>query len=209
MKLVGSGNQAVNHYLYSADGTITAGGTAQLVLARSLARSFLRIQNLSNGPLYVEFGSARAIATLTSGVVTSVAVTNAGFGFKAPPVIRFLGGGLPGDGGPLGNSSYFGLAQPGAPSPSNFAQAHAVLTTGAVSSIVIDNGGSKYVTPPLVFFMNSDLDPFGCALPAVNTGILLTGQGDFLEFNGTVCPTDAVAVYGATTGQAYVCRYTD
>src|SRR5262249_38636756 len=93
MRLVGSGQQQRRDFLYSADGTITSGGTAQLVLAQSQSRSFLLLQNLSAGPLYVEIGAARATCTISNGAVASVSVANAGFNYTKPPVVRFLGGG--------------------------------------------------------------------------------------------------------------------
>lgn len=39
-------------------GTITTGGVAQTLAAANPQRSYLRIQNLSASPLYVNFGSA-------------------------------------------------------------------------------------------------------------------------------------------------------
>lgn len=210
MKLVNAGNAQIQHFLYSSDGTITAGGTPQLVLARSLSRSYLLIQNLSNGPMWLEMGSARATCTISSGGVNAVSVANAGFNFTKPPVVLFMGGGpAGGSSGPLSNKSYIGLAQPGAPAPSRPAKGHAVLTGSAVSSIVIDDPGAGYVLAPYVFIYNSDLDPAGCAAPSATSGILLSGQGDKVEWNGTCCPTDPVAIFGADTAAAYLARWMD
>lgn len=213
MKLVGSGLQSVRHPLYDASGTIQTGGTAQLVLARSQSRSFLMLQNLSAGTLVFEFGSARATATITNGVVTSCTVTNAGFGFTKPPVIEFLGGGF------AGNSSYLGLNQPNGESPNSAggrkgrpAKAHAVLTAGAVSSIVIDDGGADYAIAPYVFIYNSDLDPYGAAAPTATPGAgslsLATATPPFI-LNGTACTTDQISVIGASSTAAYMCRWMD
>lgn len=211
MKLFNSAGQNVQHYLYVADGTITTGGTAQLLLGRSIARSSLLIQNTSAGPLYIEMGSGRATATLTGGVVTSIAVTNAGMGFTRTPLIQLQGGG--GNDGPNANSSYVGLGQPNAASPHNFATAHCVMTGSApnqtISSIVVDNGGSKYLAAPMVFLRNDLLDPNGCAAPSATSGILLSSGAAPLFWNGTTCPTDSIAIFGATTGQSFVCRWTD
>jgi len=211
MKLVGSSNQQVRTFLY--DATLTLTGSAQLVLGQSQSRSSLILQNLGSNSMAVEFGSARATASLTNGAVSSIAVTNAGFNFTKPPVVRFLGGGQPqtwtgvGQGGL--NTSYIGLGQPNAPAPSDIAIAHAVLTADAVSSIVVDHGGSGYVTAPYVFIENSDLDPNGCAIPALaSAGILLaTGTGP-LAWNGTTAPTDSVSVIG-TSGDVLLCKWTD
>jgi hypothetical protein len=203
MKHVGISNQSRRDRLYSADGTIATGGTPQLVLAQSQARSFLFLQNISSNALLFEIGSALAHATISSGVVTAITVDNAGFNFTKPPVIELVGGGS------AGNSSYLGLNQPNGESPSHPAKAHCVLTGDAVSSIVVDDGGAGYVVAPFCLIYDSDLDPYGAALPSATSGILLLAQGDALVFNATCCPTDPVAVYGSTTGQPYVCRWMD
>lgn len=217
MKAAPAGSQQVQHYLYDASGTILTGGTPQLVLARSMQRSMLRIQNLSPGPLYYEIGAARAVATIAGGVVTAVSIsspvgaTNAGFGYTKPPLVRFLGGGQQMQGGAIGpyvNTSYQGLNQPNSPNPARTAQGHAVLTGGAVSSIVIDDPGSGYVVAPFVFITNSDLDPFGCAVPTTTYSMVLQA-GQMEKWEGMVCPTDPVAILGATTGQAFAVKWTD
>jgi hypothetical protein len=119
------------------------------------------------------------------------------------------GGGIGATGAtPAIGAPFLGGGLPDYPSPSNFATAHAVLTGGAVSSIVIDNGGSSYLHAPFVFIFNSDLDPFGCAVPSATSGILLATGQQFV-FNGTCCPTDPIAVFGATTSQSFVARWMD
>lgn len=202
-KLVGAALQTVRHPLYDASGAVAVGGTPQLVLARSQARCQLILGNNSIGPLWFEFGSARATATIASGAVTSTTITNAGFGFINPPVIEFLGGGS------AGNSSYAGLGQPNGASPSKPAKARCVLTGAAVTSIVIDDPGADYVTAPFMFIYNSDLDPIGCAVPAANIGLLIPSGGQPVILNGTACTTDAISVFGATTGQRFTCRWMD
>ena len=210
--LVGAYMQQKRFPLYCADGTITSGGTAQLVLPQVPSRSLLKIQNLSNGPLWFEFGSARATATLTSGAVSSFTITNAGFNFTKPPVVKLFGGGK------AGNGSYLGLGQPGGEAPVSTlglgvpALAYATLSGGAVNAIVLEQhhgytGGIGYVCAPYVFMMNSDLDPNGCAVPSATSGMLLTAQSAPYILDGTSCHTDAISVYGATTGQAFLCRW--
>lgn len=211
MKLVGAGGQKLEHPFYVADGSITAGGTAQLLLAQSQSRSFLMLQNLSAAPLWFEFGSARASVTMTGSApnqtVASLAVTNAGRGFSFPPVIRFLGG------GGAGNSSFLGLGQPGAWGPLRAAAAHCVMTGSApnqtVASIVVDDPGLGYSCAPMAIMFNSDLDPNGSAVPSAGVGLQLDAQGQAFILNGTVCTTDPIAVFGATTAQKYLCRYMD
>jgi len=206
-----SGGQNRQDSLYRADGTVTLGGTAQLVLARSICRSYLRLQNLSAGPLYVEFGAGAATATVSGGVVTAVAVTNAGAGFTRTPIVQFLGGG--GKDGPDANSSYVGLGQPNAASPTNYAQAHCVMTGSAgnlsIGSIVVDNGGSNYIVAPYVFINGDPLDPGGYSVPAAGVGLYLPAGAAPEIWNGTICPTDAISIWGATTGQQFSCRWMD
>lgn len=203
MKLIGTSNQVRRDNLFDASGTIASGGTAQLVLAQSQSRSFFFFQNLSSGALLLEFGSARGTAVLTSGVVTSVSITNAGFNFTRPPVIEFVGGGS------AGNSSYGGLNQPGGPSPPHPAKGLCVLSGSSLSSVTILDGGSGYVVAPYALIYNSDLDPFGCAVPSATEGLLLKNQSDAILFNATCCPTDAVAVFGASTSQAFTAKWMD
>lgn len=181
-------------------------GSAQLVMAQSQARSVLILQNTGVNAMRVEIGSARAHCAITSGAVTSVTVDNAGFNFTKPPVVQFMGGGAPEAGG-IGNSSYGGLSQPNGVAPSNFAQGHAVLSGSTLGSIVIDNPGSGYVRAPFVFIYNSDLDPYGCAVPTSSTGLLLPA-GQSLVFNGTGCPTDPVSVIG-TSSDILIARWMD
>ena len=173
-----------------------------------MTRSLLYIQNLSSGALYVEIGSARATCTVSGGAVTSggFTVTNAGFNFTNPPVIKFVGGG---PGGPGSGTPYLGLNQPNGPSPSNPAQAHCVLSTNTVGSIVLDNPGSGYLIAPFMLITNSDLDPYGCAVPSVGVGIELAASGGSILFNGTACPTDSVSIFGGTTSQAFCCKWMD
>lgn len=196
---------------YVADGSITAGGTAQLVLPVHQSRMLLEIQNLSNGPLWFENGAARATCAITSGAVTSISVANAGFNYSKPPLVMFFGGGN------AGNSSFLGLNQYGGEAPNSVmgvgrpAQAHCVMTGSAgsqtVSSIAIDDPGAGYVIAPFVFLVNDKRDPYGCAVPSATSGRLLTAQSPPLIVNGTGCWTDQLAVYGATTGQAFLCRW--
>ena len=96
MQLTGSRTQNVRDLMHRADGTLAAAATPQLVLCERPSTSSLVIQNtsISSGdPLWFEFGSARATCAITNGAVSSVTVTNAGFGFTYPPVITAFGGG--------------------------------------------------------------------------------------------------------------------
>lgn len=196
--------------LFDASGTISSGGT-QLVLPRHQSRAYFFFQNNGTHAMFLEIGSARATATITSGSISSVAVTNAGFNFTYPPRVMFDGG------GDAGNSTYLGLNQPGGEGPNQQlisaspASARCTLTSSAVSlnkvnTIVVDEGGSGFVIAPYVFIMNSDLDPYGCAVPSAGVGIQVGAGGGAYEKRDTACFTDAVAVFG-TANDAYTCRW--
>ena len=201
-RVVGFGEQQVLLPLYRADGSVAAGGTAQLILPRAAPRSSITIQNTSStDTIVLEFGSARATATLSGGKVSSITVTNAGFGYTYPPYVRFLGGGN------IGNGRDLGLGYPNQSAPSNFATAHCVLTAGAVSSIVIDNPGSGYDCAPYVQLLNDPNDNYGCAAPTSSVGYKLA-PGAVYERSYNVVSTDAIAVYGPTTGNSWFCSYT-
>jgi hypothetical protein len=216
MYLPNTGGQQNYHPIFDASG-VTVAGTA-LVMPQHKSRSHFVIVNISDTAMYIEFGSARATATLTSGVVTSTTITNGGFNFTRPPKVKFLGGGSG------GNSSTIGCGQPGYPDPGDTgyawgqdvhtqrpAKGHAILTAGVVTSIVIEDGGSGYLAAPFVFFENDALDPFGCADPfygSVLSGLpLAPGNGSFYV-NGTVCTTDPISVYCATISKAFTAKWT-
>lgn len=204
--------QMKQYPVFDLSGTITLGGTPQLIIPISYTRSSLIIQNISANNMYIEFGGARATATLTSGAVTSCTITNAGFNYTLAPQVVFFGGGNTGNN--LNNSSFLGAGLPDYPAPSNIASGHCVMTGSGsnknVSSIVIDNPGSGYVTAPYVYLLNSPLDPFGCANPfagSVASGVELLPQGS-VTFDGSVCTTDQVAVYCATTASGFTAKFT-
>jgi hypothetical protein len=225
MRLVGAGEQQTLHFTYDASGTL-AGSGAQLLLPRHMSRSMFMFVNNGAASMYVDFGGARATCTISSGAVSSggFTITNAGFGYTKPPLVRFFGGGAPqgvtvspGAGlsgvstmvGP--NTGFIGstIPYPMWPSPPHPAQAHAVLTAGAVSSIVLDDSGSNYIYAPYVMLLNNDLDPVGCALPSSTAGsgsFLVVASGGSLTFNATVCPTDQCGILG-TSGQSFTCKY--
>jgi hypothetical protein len=225
--LLNSGYQNGTFRAYRADGSLIS-NSPKLILPQATSRSMLSIQNAGTGTLYVEYGCARATATLTNGVVTAITILNPGFGFTRPPHAQFKGGGA----GPtnqflvaLTASGWDGRGQiDNWPTPAGVdtlvtppiyyrpAKAKAVLTSGVVTSFLITDGGAGYINPPEVLLVNDPLDPFGCADPSYGggSGTILYGAGaDY--WNGTFCPTDAVAIYGsAATVMApapYVVKY--
>lgn len=207
MYLVGAKNQVRSDVLYDASSTITTGGTPQPVVPVHPSRSHFFFQNNSLHVMWLEIGSARAVATLSGTQLGSISVTNAGFNFTYPPVVRFAGGGN------AGNSSFLGLNQPGGAGPvatlgkAHVAAAHCVLTSKAVTSIVVDEPGNGFVIAPFVFIFNSELDPYGCAVPSSGVGIQVSAGGGTVYYNGTACFTDSVSVLGTTTADVYTCKW--
>ena len=201
MNLIGSRGQQLQEAYLDHSGTITTGGTAQLCIPQRKACSHLLIQNLSAGTLTVQIGIRPGVATITNGVVTAISVPDAGFGFQKPPVVTLIGGGNAMAPGMQGATCF------GWPSPANAATAQAEIANGTISSIVITNGGSGYLAAPYVFIQADYRDPTGVGTPSSISGILLASGGGMIDFNGTACPTDAVAIWGATTGQAFTARW--
>lgn len=211
MKLVGSGGQGARHIAFDASGVIASSTVSQLLLPRTLSRSHFVVANLSaTQAMYLEIGSARAVATVTNGVVTAVTVTNPGFGFSLPPTIQFRGGGA------MMNPGFLGATDPNAPPAPKPAQAHCVMSGSApnmiVASIAVDFGGVGYLVPPYVLLQNADHDPNGCADPSTGGGIglpLLPNGGNYYV-NGTTCPTDSMALFcPGGLGAAYSCKWMD
>ena len=201
MKISNVAEQAVRHQSYRADGS--SNSAAQLLIPEAPPRSFLLLANNSDSEMWFEIGGARATCSLTSGKVTGFSITNAGFGYTIPPIVEFLGGGAG------GNSTFLGIGGPGGPAPTAFnsgrpARARAVLTAGAVTSFVIEDPGAGYVCAPYVKLINDANDPNGCADPSASSGSgipLFPGQRQI--WNGTTCPTEAVAVYCASSSKLY------
>ena len=201
-RVVGFTEQQVLTPTYRADGAVTTGGTPQLILPRAAPRSSILIQNTSTSDtITLEFGCARATATVTNGMVTAITVTNAGFGFTYAPSVHFLGGGN------MSNGRDLGVGYPNQLAPSNYASAHCVMSGGSISSIVIDNPGSGYDCAPYVQLLNDPNDNYGAAVPSTTSGFKLApGASLYQAYN--VVTTDAIAVYGATTGDSWFCQYT-
>lgn len=203
-------NQITTIQLFDKSGSITSGGTAQILMPISYQRSSLILQNISDTNMFVEFGGARASATLTSGAVSSISITNSGFNYTKAPTVIFYGGGNTGNN--YNNPNFLSAGLPDYPAPSNIATGHCVMTGSAgnlsVASITIDNPGSGYINAPFVYLQNDPQDPFGCATPSATSGISLLANGGNMVFNGSVCPTDQIAIFCATTAKVYTAKFT-
>lgn len=206
--LVGIRGQRYADRFFDASGTITTGGTAQLVLPVGFVRSSFIIENISDTAMYVGVGGPTATASLSSGTVSSCTVVNAGLGYSRPPHVTFMGGAF--DAGRT-TPSYSVQCSADFPAPSNPAKAHCVMTGAAgsmtISSIVIDNPGSGYLFPPYVLIHNDPLDPFGSFNPSVTSGILLAASGGSYTSNGSVCTTDQISIFCASSAKAYTAKY--
>ena len=86
-----------------------------------------------------------ATATLTSGAVSAITVTNGGTGYNAAPPITILSGGGSG------------------------ATAHALVSNGVITGIVVDSGGSGYTSVPTVEEDNTTIKSYVVDDGAANT----------------------------------------
>lgn len=193
--------------LLNFSGKIATGGTPQLVVPDQPARTYLIFQNTSDTAMFLGFGAPTATAALSSGAVSTITVTNAGFGFVYPPIVRLMGGGPikspPYDTGVASAVSTVG--SPFGPTPTAQATAVAVLTGTAISSITVTNGGSGYVTAPFVVIENNPLDPNGCFVPSANVGFQVSAGGSF-AFESSVVGTGPLSVFCSTTDKTYQCQ---
>jgi hypothetical protein len=155
-------------------------------------------------------------------VVNAITVTNGGFGFTRPPTIEFHGGGLAIGFNTNLSTNFVSVGLAGYPSPhgqipsaavgvmARPAKAHAVLTGGVVTSIVIDDGGAGYTVAPFVFVRDDLQDPSGCADPFFNSsasGIYVAPAGGSFKMDATSATTDPMAVYSSTASAPFVCRW--
>lgn len=222
MYLPETNSQAGYHRCFRADSSLSS-SAAQLVLPVAISRCYLLIQNIGTHLMYLDHGPARLTVTMSGGKVTACTVANAGFGYTLAPTIQFHGGFTPyvaystwNGFGLLPAQSPTGLANQGDVSGNvtynRPAQAHCVMSGGAVSSVVIDDGGYGYINTPEAIVINSPNDPFGCALPSSTSGIVLAAGGTAgiigsqYALNGTFCHTDQIALIG-TSGDYFTVEY--
>ena len=204
MRLQGAGGQQRIDQIYDASGTL-ANASPVTVLPIATSRTFLLVENTGSSSIYVDFRPARATATLSSGGVASVAITNGGQGYTVPPRVEFMGGG-----NTVANPTYTGVALPDEMwAPGNVAHAQATISGGAVTAITVTNPGSGYKVAPFVNIVNDPADPVGAVAASATAGaggILLAAGSAALVWNGTVCPTGQVSIVGSAGG-AYAVKY--
>lgn len=102
-------------------------------------------------------GGSKWQAIVGGAISTTITVSNGGVNFTYPPTVL--------------------ISAP--PALGVQATAHAVLTAGAVSSIVVDNQGAGYVSPPVVTFVNDPREGFNGTTVGTNAAAIttLTGAG--------------------------------
>ena len=80
-QVTANGNPVIN-----CSGTITSGGTAQLLLAANGARQFYQIQNLATEAIaFSEFTTTPAVLTNGSWTLSAGSATAAGGSYTSPP----------------------------------------------------------------------------------------------------------------------------
>ncbi len=210
MYLIGARGQQQADRHYKFVGTIASGTASQLVTPIPLSRAYFIFQNTSSAVMWMGCGSAVATATIAGGAVTALTIVNGGFGFTAPPAVDLLGGAAfcPLEG--LGPS---GAGMPGYAAPNNFpnnagyrpAKVRSVLTSGVITSFIIDDPGAGYAFAPYVDIHNAYSDRYGCFdafYGGVPTGFEL-GAGQSYVQNSTAVSTDQISVFCATVGASY------
>lgn len=136
-------------------------------------------------------GNAKITAIIGGAINTAVTVSNGGSNYVYPPIVMFD---APNQG--TGTTSGFGIQATG----------HAVISGGAVTSIVVDDQGAGYTNTPNVYLQNDPRDSAGAGASATCT---LTGSGtvtglvvtDFANsYTSTAIPT--LSFSGASTAGA-------
>lgn len=196
--------------------SITTGGTAQLLIPQDPLRYYLMIQNTSDTVMRVGVGGATATASLTSGVVSSISVTNAGMGFSYAPLVRFIGGGYPSTPNPSPGSLWSegvggGLGPFQGPYQGRVAAAVCVMTGSApnmtISSVLVQDGGAGYIAAPTIYLQNDPRDPVGCYAPSATVGTYIAASGGSRTWQNCAVTTDAFSIFCATTGKTFECEF--
>lgn len=190
-------------------GTVTTGGTAQIIMPQDYGRYYMYIQNTSSTDLRIGIGAPTGTATVSSGVITGITANNAGLRYSYAPKVMLIGGGYsnmpnPGSpGSPWTEGTGGGL---GFQSPTRVGAAVAVMTGSApnqtIASVTVQDGGAGYIAAPFVYFQPDPRDPYGCFAPSATAGTILAPYGSRTWESTAVCAC-AVSVYGGTNGQSF------
>ncbi len=137
------------------------------------------------------FIPATAVATIQSGIVTSVQMTNFGSGYSSAPNVSLVGGGGTG------------------------ATAVAIVSGGIVSSIVVTNGGQNYTSSPTVVIdpptnisnQPYDLRPFYVITDELNVYKCLNNNNSALSTQKPIHTTTNEGDTGTTYSDGYVWKF--
>lgn len=193
-----------NDDLLDFSGTITTGGTAQLLIPQQNGRCVFYFENISSANLTLYIGPPPVTVALTNGVVSSVTVADNGLNWKVAPLVVLEGGIY------TGNRN----DRPGSPntvSGNNYAGKTATVTanalnSGALNGFTINDGGSGYLVAPTARLVNPwPQGGGGSGTPSATAGFLVVANGS-LSFEHTFCPTSCITIFGGTTGQAFTCK---
>ncbi|MGE0044749.1 MAG: hypothetical protein AB7J28_17215 [Hyphomonadaceae bacterium] len=199
----GTGKGLLRTYNFGGDANNNA---PTLILPNGVQRSYLRVQNVSDTAMRLCLGPATAVASLTNGVITSIAAVNAGFGYTYAPRVQLIGGGeispMPFAQGSLG----LGLGGEDPCSPAGRAgAATAALSTDTVGTITVNEGGSGYLQAPYVYLENDPRDPYGAAAPSATVGFLLAANGGVFTMECSSVTSDAVSIFCASASKRFEC----
>jgi hypothetical protein len=151
-----------------------------------------------NGWIYVESDGVNLRIANLSGCVLGALLTAAGSGYTSAPLVTASAGGAQFSAivGGLVNTSQTLPANPGsgytipprllvsAPPPGGVqATAHTTLSGGAVNTIVVDNQGAGYTSPPLATFV-TDPNDTGSAINGAGASVQNTPNSMTLSLTG-------------------------
>jgi hypothetical protein len=119
MYLPNAKGQQSRHFLFDASRTICCWRNPAIATAESKSRAGLHLQQSVNRQSVAGIWRRAGAATLTSGVVTSLTITNAGFGYTFAPEVHIMGGG-PGVGPPSRAAGFPDYPAPGEDIGMNF-----------------------------------------------------------------------------------------
>ena len=123
----------------------------------SYGSSYSSAPTLSN---YINGSGAVLTATISTGAITAIGITNAGLGYKAGQALAFTGGG--------GSNANITIAT--------------VSATGAILTFTITSGGTGYTSAPSVSVSATTHTLTATITPIIEQGILSSGISNGLNF---------------------------
>lgn len=165
---------------------IIAPNTPQLVFSaktNSAPRRSLQIQNVSDTPMYVGFGTTGFLANpMASGAVNGIVITNGGSGYGSAPSVTFSA--------PTGTTGRIATAT-----------GTAVISGGIVTSIVITDAGGGYLSAPTITFGSGSATATAVIGPV---GWYVATTFGAITFDRGFIPNDAIYIACAATGKPFI-----